>query len=369
LDLTDYGFSRSAEFADSAEHHPGCIPARITAVYKGRFELICEYGEGFGRLKPGVYYGGQAEEFPTVGDFVLIHYLTNSDSLIVKTLPRRTYFLRRSPGSVHREQAVAANFDIAFLVQSLNANFNLKRLERYLTLTKQSGAVPVILLTKADLTDDFGPQLRAAEKISLGAAVCVVSTKTGFGLDRLAEFLKPRTTAVLLGSSGVGKSSLINALTGEETMSVGEIRERDERGRHTTTHRELILLKNGAMMIDTPGMRALGMWDISRGLDEAFADVEQFLGNCRFSDCKHQNEPGCAIQAAIAAGELSPERWKSYLALKREAERTFGRTGSSHGKREAALTVGHTQKRGYRRTACIESIPCKDYGAKGENRR
>ena len=204
-------------------------------------------------------------------------------------------------------------------MQSLNLDFNPKRLERYLTLAWQSGATPVILLTKADLVENYWDYLTQVERVAAGVNTHVVSAHTGYGLERLNAYLQPGKTVVFLGSSGVGKSSLVNALAGEEIMTVNGIREDDSKGRHTTTHRQLIRLKSSVMIIDTPGMRELGMWDISEGLGDAFADVEQFIGKCRFSDCRHESEPGCAIKAAIATGELDAERWESYRKLSEEA--------------------------------------------------
>ena len=294
------------------------ITARVTAVHRERYQLISERGECFARLKAKEYHVEQAE-FPTAGDYVTVQYIENGDSLILATQPRRTVFTRRAPGPVPRSQAVAANFDYVFILQSLNHDFNPKRLEWYLTLAWQSGATPVILLTKADLVEDYWDYLTRIERAAAGVNVHVVSAHTGFGLNRLNAYLQPGKTVVFLGSSGVGKSSLVNALAGEELMAVSEIREDDSRGRHTTTHRQLITLKSGVHVIDTPGMRELGMWQVEEGLSDAFADVEAFLGKCRFSDCSHGSEPGCAIRAAIDSGELDTERWESYRKLKEEA--------------------------------------------------
>ena len=294
------------------------IPARVTAVHKERYEIVCQHGITHAKLKTKEYYVN-TQDFPTAGDFVMVNYIENGDSQITATLPRRTFFSRREPGPIPREQAVAANFDYVFIMQSLNQDFSPKRLERYLTLAWQSGATPVILLTKADLVEDYWDYLTQVERVAAGVNIHVVSAHTGYGLPRLNAYLLPGTTVVFLGSSGVGKSSLVNALAGEEIMAVSAIREDDSKGRHTTTHRQLIRLKSGVMIIDTPGMRELGMWDVSEGLADAFADVEQFLGRCRFSDCKHEREPGCAIKAAIAAGELELSRWESYQKLREEA--------------------------------------------------
>lgn len=314
MNLKDYGF-----MPDMMTENERGIPARIVAVHKERYALVCEYGETYARLKTKEYYGGY-EEFPTVGDFVMMDFVPSGDSRIFATLPRKTFFSRRDPTPGRGEQAVAANFDYVFIMQSLNQDFNERRLERYLTLAWQSGAVPVIVLTKADLTEEYEPYIRIAERIAPDVCVHVVSSRNGFGLEELRAYLKPGNTIALLGSSGIGKSSLVNALAEEELMRVNGIREDDSKGRHTTTHRQLIMLKSGAMIIDTPGMRELGMWDVSEGLGEAFADVEKYIGRCKFSDCRHLSEPGCAIKEAIAAGELSKARWDSYCKLKREAK-------------------------------------------------
>ena len=311
MNIEDYGI------VPNCEHLPG-IPARVTAVHKARYEIVCEHGITHARLKTKEYYV-DTQDFPTTGDFVMIHYIDNGDSQIIATLPRKTFFSRREPGPVPRDQAVAANFDYVFIMQSLNLDFNPKRLERYLTLAWQSGATPVILLTKADLAEDYWDYLTQVDRVAAGVNIHVVSAHTGYGLPRLNAYLQPGKTVVFLGSSGVGKSSLVNALAGEEIMAVSAIREDDSKGRHTTTHRQLIRLQSGVMIIDTPGMRELGMWDVSEGLDQAFADVESYLGKCRFSDCKHEREPGCAIRAAIEAGQLDISRWESYQKLSEEA--------------------------------------------------
>lgn len=340
INLIDYGFSPTMIQEDT-----DLIPARILAVHKERYDIICQHGETLARLKTSIYFNDGIEEFPTTGDFVLIDYNTLGESLIFKTLPRKTFFSRRDPTPGRGEQAVAANFDYVFITQSLNHDFNMNRLERYITSAWQSGAVPAAILTKADLVDNFSQQIKTVEKTALGICVYAISAKTGYGLNNLSEYLEPGKTIALLGSSGVGKSSLVNALSGNMIMDVKTIREDDSKGRHTTTHRQLIMLDNGSMVIDTPGMRELGMWDVSTGLGDAFSDVEQFLGKCRFSDCKHQSEPNCGIKKAIEGGELSSERWRSYLSFKAEAKYSDSKESYLQRKESRFKNISKTNKR------------------------
>jgi len=319
IDLKQYGYTETKKPAD------GLSPARVTAVHRDRYELICQDGTKFGKLKTSVYYSREPHPFPTVGDFVFIRDVDGGDCQIVETLPRKTYFSRTDPKpGGFTEQAVAANFDTVFIMQSLNQNFNLRRLERYLTISWQSGATPVIILTKADLIDDPAKQLMQVEEIAAGIDIAATSIKTGAGLDKLEKYLQPGKTCVFLGSSGVGKSSLLNTLMGEDVMLVKEIREDDARGRHTTTHREMFTLPCCAHIIDTPGMREIGLWENENGalrasVSDVFADIEELLGTCKFSDCRHESEPGCAIKAAIENGDFTQERWESYQKLQREA--------------------------------------------------
>lgn len=297
-------------------------PARVTAEHRERYELLGEAGTFFGRLKSAEYFGADSTEpFPTAGDFVLVDFNPAGDSRIVRTLPRKTVFERPDPSyGRQRPQAVAANFDYVFIVMSLNRDFNDKKLSRYLTLSWQSGAQPVIVLTKLDLrTPGYENMIRAAEDAAFGAAVVPVSSVTGENLDALHRLLQPGKTAALLGSSGAGKSTLVNALAGDIVMATGAVREEDARGRHTTTHRQMIRLPSGAAVIDTPGMRELGMWDVTEGLGDAFGDVSALAGQCRFSDCRHENEPGCAVRAAIERGELQEVRLIQYKKLQKEA--------------------------------------------------
>lgn len=320
MNIKDYGF-----IPNTVQDNNIGIPARITACHKNKFEFVCNNGEGLAHLKTSEYFMGN-EIYPTTGDFVLIDYRTDGESVILKTLQRKTCFKRIDPSSNGKgAQVVAANFDTVFIMQSLNQNFNPNRLERYLTLAWESGASPVVLLTKADIADDLQNYIKETEQICLGVEVIAISSKTGYGMNELEKYLTAGKTIVFLGSSGVGKSSLVNALAGKDIMNVSEIRTADGRGRHTTTHRQLIMLDSGVMIIDTPGMRELGMWDAANGLEHSFADIEQYFDKCKFRDCRHQSEPGCAVKHAIENGELSQERWNNYLQLKKESSYAEGK--------------------------------------------
>ncbi len=341
MNITDYGF-----IYDMLPENSSGIPARVISVHKGRFGIVSQFGESYAQLKGKEYYF-DGEIFPTVGDFIIIDHNNDGDSRIIKTLERRTYFSRRDPDKGRGEQAVAANFDYVFIMQSMNHDFNPKRLERYLTAARQSKAEPVIVLTKADLTDDYLPYIIETGRVAENVKTCIVSSKTGYGMNELSRYLQKGKTLVFLGSSGVGKSSLVNALAGETIMNEGEIREDDSKGRHTTTHRELIMLRNGTMIIDTPGMRELGMWDITEGLNDTFSDIDSLAQRCRFRDCRHETEPGCAVLAAISGGELDESRFESYKKLKSEAKYSEDSADYRRQKelRFKSITIGERKKR------------------------
>ncbi len=294
----------------------GCV----TAIHRERI-LVSANGETFGAtLKTSVYYNFSSEAFPTVGDNVLVRYNPMGDSQIIKTLPRRSYFSRRDPDPLKGEQAVAANFDYVFMVSSLNADYNEKRLLRYLVLARQSGAEPVVILTKLDLCQDPESYVSSARSVAgPDISIHTLSAVTKEGLKELAPYLQEGKAIVLLGSSGVGKSSLVNAISQEPLMETQAIREDDAKGRHTTTHRQILKLKNGALLIDTPGMRELGMWNADDGLSDAFEDIINLSQGCRFKDCSHQREPYCAVQAAIQNGHLAQTRLDAYFTLEKES--------------------------------------------------
>jgi ribosome biogenesis GTPase / thiamine phosphate phosphatase len=257
-------------------------------------------------------------DLPAVGDWVgLVPRYDERRATIHRVLNRRTQFVRRAAGQ-RGEQIVAANVDVGFVVSSMNAELNLRRLERYLTLVWDSGATPVVLLTKSDLCDDVEATLAEVESIAAGVAVHAMSALSGQGLDAARAYLQPGLTAAAIGSSGVGKSTLINALAGRDLLRTADISVDRQRGRHTTTARHLIRLPNNSMVIDTPGMRELEAWDAQEGVSRTFEDIEQLSQACRFTNCAHQTEPGCAIRAALQTGALDESRWSSYQKLLRE---------------------------------------------------
>ena len=345
IDLKNYGFTKRYI---TEINEAGCLPARVTQVHRELYKVVSEYGESNARLKGSLYNNTEsADDFPAVGDFVTIKYNEQGDSQIIQVYPRKSKFSRpdysgHSAGYVKTilEQVVAANFDYVFILSSLNMDFNLNRILRYIAVAWESGGIPIVILTKADLVEDCEKQLQQIREQAVGVEVIALSSVTHKGLEQLDKYLRPTITIVFLGSSGVGKSSLVNALSGEETMYVNSIREADSKGRHTTTHRQLVLLNNGVMIIDTPGMRELGMWDIGEGLGETFFDIEELFAKCRFSDCTHKSEPGCAINTAIENGILEQSRWKNYLQLKGEARFTENKSAYLKNKKDRNKKYG-----------------------------
>jgi ribosome biogenesis GTPase len=295
-------------------------PGRVAIEFNQIFRVYIEDGEldaiTAGRLK---HRAASRAELPAVGDWVVVRRRQDEErGAIVAVLPRRSRFSRRMAGHVTAEQVVAANVDLIFIVMGLDPDFSPRRLQRYLLLARESGAAPVVLLTKPDLAPDLPGQAAEVAAVSGGAPVHVLNPRRDEGLEQVAAYLTPGRTGALLGSSGVGKSTIINRLIGEDVRKTRDVRESDSKGRHTTTHRELVVLPNGGLIIDTPGMRELQLWDVDEAVRETFDDIEALGTTCHFTDCRHRGEPRCAVKAAVAEGRMPAERLESYLKLQDE---------------------------------------------------
>lgn len=319
--LAQYGWTE--RFAEAFEPHraPGRVPARVTLEHTHIYRVATEEGEVLARVSGRLRHQAAARpDFPAVGDWVVLEPVAHSDARIHLVLPRVSRFSRRAAGDVTAEQVIAANIDTVFLVGGLDGDFNPRRLERYLVVAWESGATPVIVLNKADLVERPDVMADEVRAIAPGVDVHVVSAKQPESLDVLRAYVAAGRTAALLGSSGVGKSTIVNRLVGQDLLRTHEVRITDSRGRHASTARQLVVLDDGGVLIDTPGMRELQLWDSGDALGDAFADIAALAATCRFRDCRHEREPGCAVCAAAADGTLAPARLESFrkLAVERD---------------------------------------------------
>lgn len=320
------------------------VRARVITQEKGFYRIRAGKEEKLAEVSGKYRYEAKSPgDYPAVGDYVVAAWPEDSSNAMIESLyPRKSAFVRKAAGPDSHEQIVAANIDTVFICMSLNQNYNLRRMERYIAIAWDSGAVPVIVLTKADLCTDLPEKQRETEAIAPGVDVVMVSSAEN-DTEAVQKYLQPGKTIAFLGSSGVGKSTLINKLLGEDIIATSEIGN-DDKGRHTTTHRELLTLPNGACVIDTPGMREIGMWVNDSGMDSAFPDVEALIRQCRFGDCSHENEPGCAVQQALQNGTLDYERWNSYCKLKAEQQYAADESAYLMAKREKFKAIAKTNK-------------------------
>jgi ribosome biogenesis GTPase / thiamine phosphate phosphatase len=321
MELTALGWHAGLDAPFAPFAAAGLEPARVAVAYGATFRVYTRDGDELadltGRLR---HEATSRRDLPAVGDWVAVKRtsIAGGRATIHTVLPRKSLFSRKAAGDETAEQIVAANVDTAFLVSGLDRDFNLRRIERYLVMTWESGASPIIVLNKADLESELDARRDEVQAVALGVPIHVISARERTGLDGLDQYLQPGQTIAVLGSSGVGKSTLINRFLGEDRLRTREVREDDQRGRHTTTHRELVRLPGGALLIDTPGMRELQLWSSDTGVVEAFDDIAVLAADCHFADCAHESEPRCAVKQAVAEGRLDAARLENYHKLQKE---------------------------------------------------
>jgi len=314
--IEQYGWSDAlaATFAPHAQ--AGYAPGRVILQHRDGYRVATQEGEFRAKASGRLRHEAGEVGHPAVGDWVALSLNLNDRSAAIHAiLPRRTAFVRRAADSARRIQILAANIDVVFVVTSMNADLNPRRIQRYLAAAWESGARPVVVLTKSDLCIDSQEQAERIAALQVDCPVLTASARQGLGIEALRAQVKPGETCVLIGSSGVGKSTLVNAFLNEERMATQPIRASDDQGRHTTSHRQLIPLPGGGLILDTPGIREVGLIDAEDGVGAVFDDVEQLIQACRFTNCSHTNEPGCAVQAAMADGTLAPSRWAHFQKL------------------------------------------------------
>ncbi|MEY4550642.1 MAG: hypothetical protein RL685_6837 [Pseudomonadota bacterium] len=344
MSFSDLGWSEALQqqFDQIASSHPASVlqPARVITEHRGAYNLLSANGpswaEPTGRLR---HQAQDRLELPAVGDWVAV----DGSARVVAVLPRRSSFVRKVALNRTEPQVVAANIDTVFIVTSPNSDFNPRRIERYLAIVREGGAVPVLVINKTDLCDDIEPLLGLLGGAAQGLSVALVSALERRGGEQLSCYLGPQRTVALVGSSGVGKSTIANWLLGKETLETGEISE-NERGRHTTTQRQLLPLPSGGALIDTPGMRELTVWADAQELEASFADIEALGGQCRFLDCQHHGQPGCAIAAAVERGELEPARLESFFKLRREVQHLAERKQDASAKQQKHKQIARALK-------------------------
>ena len=326
LTLSDFGWDEEWQAVREAAGFEGLLPARVIAEHRNALRVRLEEGEFTVRLPRRMRReAASSADLPAVGDWILVRRRGDTQGVIQVLLPRRTKLSRKVAGMQIEEQVLAANLDMVWIACGMDGDFNLRRIERYVAMAHESGATPLVVLTKRDLSHDPDAQIGLVRQALESCTVVSVSAGTDEGKEQLERFACPGTTVAILGSSGVGKSTIVNWLAGEELMEVGRVREADGKGRHTTSRRQLLRLDSGLLVIDTPGMRELSLWESRRGLATSFADVEAVAGECRFRDCGHREEPGCAVREAVTQGLLEATRVASYLKLKSEQSSLIAR--------------------------------------------